>query len=79
MGWLRLVGSLKSQVSFAEYRLFDRALLQKRPIILPTLLTVATPYLDSPVTFESADVCVCVLYVRYVRLCKFGGRGEHKR
>jgi len=31
MGWLRLVGSLKLQVSFAEYRLFYRALLQKRP------------------------------------------------
>ena len=33
MGWLRVVGSLKLQVSFAEYRLFYRALLQKRPII----------------------------------------------
>jgi len=33
MGWLRLVGSIKLQVSFAEYRLFSRALLQKRPII----------------------------------------------
>ena len=29
MGWLRLVGSLKLYVSFAEYRLFYRALLQK--------------------------------------------------
>jgi len=44
MGWLRLVGSLKLQVSFAEYRLFYRALLQKRPIILRSLLMVATPY-----------------------------------
>jgi len=33
MGWLRLAGSLKLDVSFAEYRLFNRALLQKRPII----------------------------------------------
>jgi len=33
MGWLRLVGSLKLYVSFAEYGLFYRALLQKRPII----------------------------------------------
>jgi len=33
MGWLRLVGSLKLRVSFAEYRLFYRALLQKRPVI----------------------------------------------
>ena len=29
-GWLRLVGSLKLQVSFAEYPLFYRALLQKK-------------------------------------------------
>jgi len=27
MGWLQLVGSLKLQVSFAEYHLFYRALL----------------------------------------------------
>jgi len=31
MGWLRLVAFLKSYVSFAEYRLFYGALLQKRP------------------------------------------------
>jgi len=40
MGWLRLVGSLKLQVSFAEYSLFHRALLQERPIILRSLLIV---------------------------------------
>ena len=45
MGWLRSVGSIKLQVSFAEYCLFYRALLQKRPIILSILLTEATPYL----------------------------------
>ena len=44
MGWLRLVGSLKLQISCAEYRLFCRALLQKRPIMLRSLLIVATPY-----------------------------------
>jgi len=44
MGWLQLVGSLKLQVSLAEYCLFNRALLQKRPIILRSLLIVATPY-----------------------------------
>jgi len=48
MGWLRLVGSLKLQVSFAEYRLFSRALLQKKPIILRSLLIVATPSMDIP-------------------------------
>ena len=44
MGWLRLVGSLKLQVSSAEYSLFYRALLQKRRIISRSLLSVATPY-----------------------------------
>jgi len=43
MGWLRSVGSINLQVSFAEYRLFYRALLQKRTIILSILLTKATP------------------------------------
>ena len=43
MGWLRSVGSITLQVSFAEYCLFYRSLLQKRPIILSILLTVATP------------------------------------
>ena len=43
MGWLRLVGSFKSQVSFAGYNLFYRALLQKKPIILRSLLVIATP------------------------------------
>jgi len=44
MGWLRLVGSLKLLISLAEYRLFNRALLQKRPIIWRSVLIVATPY-----------------------------------
>jgi len=43
MEWLRLVGPLKLQVSFAEYSLFYRALLQKRPITARSLLIVATP------------------------------------
>jgi len=33
----------KIQVPFAEYGLFYRSLLQKRPVILSILLTVATP------------------------------------
>jgi len=37
------VGSLKLYVSFAEYSLFCRALLQKRPIILRSLLIEAIP------------------------------------
>ena len=42
--WLPLVASLRLQVSFAKYRLFNRAFLQKRPIILRRQLIVATPY-----------------------------------
>ena len=44
MGWLRVVGSLKLQVSFAEYRLFSWAPLHQRRIILRSLIIVATPY-----------------------------------
>jgi len=43
MGWLHVVGSLEVYVSLAEYRLFYRTLLQKRPTILRSLLGVATP------------------------------------
>ena len=57
MGWLRLVGSLKLYVSFAEYRLFSRALLQKRPIIIRSLLIIATPYDRTPLVFWN---CYCV-------------------
>jgi len=46
--WLRLVGSLKLSVSFAEYRLFYRSRLQKRPVILRSLLIAASPQLHSP-------------------------------
>jgi len=44
MGWLRLVGSLKLQVSFAKEPYEREYILQKRPIILRSLLIVATPY-----------------------------------
>jgi len=41
-------GLLKLQVSFAEYRLFFRALLQKRPVILRSL----------PITSENKEYAV---------------------
>ena len=44
MGWLRLAGSLKLQVSLAEHSPFYRALLQKRPMILRSLPIEATTY-----------------------------------
>jgi len=44
MRWLQLVGSIKLQVSFAKETYRRDAILQKKPIILSILLTVATPY-----------------------------------
>jgi len=73
MGWLRLVRSLKLKVSLAEYSLFDRALLQKRPTILRRLLIVATPYrvimwLDDATEMWQNMFCVWdVTQVRRVR------------
>ena len=55
MGWLRLVGSLKLQVSFAKEPYKRDYILQKSPIILRSLLTVATPY----------------IYLYYIFLCCF--------
>jgi len=44
MGWLWLVRFLKLQVSFAEFYLYFRALLQMKHVILWSVLIVATPY-----------------------------------
>ena len=72
MGWLRSVGSIKLQVSFAEYRLFYRALLQKRPIILSILLTVATPYIHpthtNPIRVFVSCVHIHPVYIPYVHI-----------
>jgi len=46
MGWLRLVGSLKSYVSFAKEPYKRDDILQKRHIILRSLLILANPYID---------------------------------
>jgi len=47
MGWLQVVGSLKLYVSFAKEPYKRDYILQKRPIILRSLLIVATPYKDT--------------------------------
>ena len=44
MRWLRFVGSLKLQVSFEKEPYERDDILQKRPVILRSLLIVATPY-----------------------------------
>jgi len=43
-GWLWLVGSIKLYVSFAKEPYKRDEILQKRPVILSILLSVATPY-----------------------------------
>ena len=43
MGWLRVVGSLQLQVSFAKEPYKKDDILQKRPTILQNLLSEATP------------------------------------
>ena len=72
MGWLRFVGSFKSQVSFAEYRLFYRALLQKRLMILRSLLIGVSALLahgDSTQQVHFWCVCVdvsCVTHLQHI-------------
>jgi len=44
MGWIRLVGSIELQVSFAKEPYKRDYSLQKRPVIQSILLTIATPY-----------------------------------
>jgi len=43
-GWLRLVGSLKLQVPLAKEPYKRDYILPKRPVVLRSLLIVATPY-----------------------------------
>jgi len=43
MGWLRLLGSSNLQVSFAKEPYKRDYILQKRPILLKSLLIIATP------------------------------------
>ena len=50
MEWLRLVGSLKLLVSLAKEPYKRDYILQKTPIILRSLLIVATPYIYAYVT-----------------------------
>ena len=57
-GWLRLVDSLNWEVSFAKERYKRDYILQKRPIILRSLLPIATPYLR----FEPPPLFMRVTY-----------------
>jgi len=77
MGWLRLVGSLKLQVSFAEYSLFYRALLQKTPVILRSLQIIATPYF-SPSLGKDSHIFSPPLPSSMSHVEKRQGRGGEK-
>jgi len=68
MGWLRLVGSLKLQVSFAKGPHKRDDILQKRPIILWSLLIEATPYLQCICTYVNADICIHVCIYIYIHI-----------
>jgi len=57
---LRLVGSLKILASFAKEPCKRDYILQKRPIILRSLLIVATPYAHSHTLHQ------CCLYVSMI-------------
>jgi len=52
MWWLQLVGSFKLQVSFAKEPYKTDDILQKRLIILRSLLIIATPYVDAATFFS---------------------------
>ena len=64
MGWLRAVGSIKLQVSFAKEPYKRDDILQKRPIILSILLTVATPYRTIYTIKKCYRVWACVALSR---------------
>jgi len=60
MGWLQLVGSIKLYVSFAKEPYKRDDILQKRPVILSILLTVAIPYDMTP---TQQRVCLTYTYI----------------
>ena len=68
-----LVGSLKLHVSFVEYSLFDRDLLQKRPMYTDSLARV------SVYSRERVCVCLCVSLGCMPRLCVSLSKHRYKQ
>ena len=77
MGWLRLVGSLKWQVSFAKEPYKRDDILQKRPIILRSLLAKATPYVLVFLVYVLFFLALVYVLV-FLALTKGGGDGGEK-
>ena len=78
MAWLRLVGSLKSWGSFAEYSLFYWALLQKKPVMLRSLLIEATRYGKSYMHSENkvgvytfTHTCICIYAYMHIYIYSY--------
>jgi len=79
MGWLWLVGMIKSQVSFAKEPYKRDDILQKRPIILSILLTAATPYVSW--LLYTCDMNVCHTHTHahnhtHIHTHRWGSRAE---
>ena len=80
MGWLQFVGSLKLQVSFAEYRLFYRALLQN---IASFIGFFCKTYICREPTNRSVVCCrhiqlhvhvyikICICICVYINMCVY--------
>jgi len=68
--WLQLVSSLKLYVSFAEYRLFYRALLQKRRIILrsPLCCEEAQGRCCEELRFQLSKLCTPLIIAKKMLL-----------
>jgi len=91
MGWPRLIGSLKLYVSFVKELYKRDDILQKRPIILRSLLLVAKPYIRSGLKGlrhwqwgpkRCVGSCICFLVEqkklsRCVAICAFGAHFEY--
>ena len=68
MGWLQLVGSSKLYVSFAKETYERDDILQKRPIILRSLLIVATPQIHRYTSVLTSSYTLIYVY-RLLQIC----------
>ena len=76
--WRRLVGSFKWYVSFAKEPYKRDYILQKRPIILRSLLIVATPYLCFRffVTVKESFVKIPIIFLTFPDIERVGDQNS---
>jgi len=70
MWWLRYVGSLKLQVSFAKEPHKRDDILQKRLIILRSLLLIATPCLICDVSMSYVCLVISCMIIVWVQMTR---------